>query len=174
MKRFLMFLFCAAILMSSLTLVISADSPEDGTVNTTALSYFTGVVDKLPANTDYVIYKSGDYTTNLVYGELILDSDTFTSTNCTLLVYNQRGKAYGNNMNQYYPTFTETSLSGFQLSVTSSSILYSNLGNYSALGETQKDTWTYILWSVIILIFLFVVYKHFRNRRQYINLQQVI
>lgn len=170
MRKYILISLCVVVLMSCFVITSFAASPEDGTPNSTALSYFTGVVDKLPANTDYVIYKSGDYTTNMVYGELILDSDTFTSSNCTQLVYDQRGKAYGTGYNQYYPTYIETSLSGFQLSVTSSSILYSNLGNYSTIGDNQKDTFTYILWSVIILIFLFVAYKHFRNRRQYINL----
>lgn len=168
MRKFIIFILCCVFLMSCIVISTCAAEPEDGTLNSTALNYFTGVVDKLPANTDYVIYKSGDYTTSLIYGELNLDSNVFSAGDCVQLVYNQRGKQYGNN--QYYPTFTETSLSGFQLSVTSSSILYSNLGNYSALGETQKDTFTYILWSVIFLILLFVVYKHFRNRRQYINL----
>ncbi len=172
MKRIFLILSCVLLLMNAFTFVIFADSPEDGTLNSTALNYFTGIVDKLPANTDYVIYKSGDYTTNLIYGALTLNGSIIRGSDVKKLTYNQRGKSDGNTGYgaSYYPTFDQEEISDYTLSFSSSSILYSNLGDFSAVGETQKDTNIYILWSVIFLIFLFVVYKHFRNRRQYINL----
>lgn len=168
MRRFFVLIFCVAVLMSCFTLSISADTPDDGTVNSTALNYFTGVVNKLPANSDYVIYRSGDYTSVMVYGfDFELDGSVVSADDCTMLVYNQRGSGSGNS---YTPTFTSSALASFQLSTSSSSIVYSSLGSWPAVGDTSKDNLTYILWSVIFLILIFVVYKHFRNRRHYINL----
>ena len=154
--------------MSFFTLSIFADTPDDGTLNSTALNYFTGVVNKLPANSDYVIYRSDDYTSVMVYGfDFKLNNSIVTAEDCTMLIYNQRGSGSGT---QYTPTLTEAVVTGFQLTTKNTSIIYSNLGSWASVGDTSKDNTNYILWVLVILVFLFVVYKHFRNRRHYIDL----
>lgn len=168
MKRFLVFLSCILLLMSCFTLSIFAETPDEGTLNSTALNYFTGVVNKLPANSDYVIYRVDDYSSAMVYGfNLKLNNSTITADECTMLLYNQRGSGSGT---QYTPTLTEAELSSFQLTTKNTSIIYSSLGSWASVGDASKDNTNYILWVLIMLVLLFVVYKHFRNRRHYIDL----
>ena len=167
MRKFIVFL-CCVVWMGVLVLPVSADSPDNGTVNSTALTYFTGVVNKLPENCDYVIYRSGDNTTNLVFGSNFkLNNNTITSSKCTQMIYNQRGMGSGT---QYVPTISKSELNSFNLSTSDSSIIYSSLGSWSSVGDTNRDNISYILWSVVLLVLLFIVFKFHRNRRHYINL----
>ncbi len=169
MKRVLIFLCFTAVLMSLFTLNVFADTVDEGTVNSAALNYFTGVVNKLPANSHYVIYRTGDYTTSMVYGfDLVLSGSNISSaSSCTQLIYNTRGAG---STTSYTPTLSTSELSSFQLSTSDTSIIYSSLGSWSTVGDTSKDTFSYILWSIVFLIFIYIVFKHFRYRRYYINL----
>lgn len=169
MKRIFILISCVAVLMSVVTLSVFADSPDSGTVNSAALSYFTGVVNKLPQNSDYVIYRSGDYSATMIYGfNFNYNNNRLSSSDeCIQLVYDSRGMG---STGYYFPTINQSTKTGFSLDVDSSSIIYSSLGSWSSVGDTSKDNISYILWSVVFLIFMFVIYKHFRNRRHYINL----
>lgn len=169
MKKILIFL-CLLLLIGSTVLTVSADSPDEGTLNSAALNYFTGVVNKLPSNCNYVIYRSGDYAGTMVYGyDLELSGSNFVcDTSCFCLVYNARGSGSGSY--DYTPTVTQSSLGKFQLTTSNQNIIYSSLGDFSSVGDANKDTFTYILWSIVLLILLFVVFKFHRNRRHYINL----
>jgi hypothetical protein len=104
----------------------------------------------------------------MVYGfNFKLNNSTISAEECTFLLYNQRGSGSGT---QYTPTLTEASITGFQLTTKNTSIIYSSLGSWASVGDTSKDNTNYILWVLVVLVFLFVVYKHFRNRRHYIDL----
>lgn len=167
MKKLLIFL-CLLLWICSTVLTVSADSPDEGTVNSAALNYFTGVVNKLPTNCNYVIYRSGDYSAAMVYGfELELNNNTFSSPSCTRLIYDTRGTG---STGYYSPTVSENSIVNFNLTTSNNHILYSSLGSYSSVGDTNKDTFTYILWSIVLLILLFVAFKFFRNRRHYLTI----
>lgn len=168
MKKILIFL-CLLLCIGSTVLTVSADSPDEGTVNSAALNYFTGVVNKLPPNFHYVIYRSDDYSTKLVYSpDLILNGSQFScNSSCDSLTYNSRGSGSGTS---YTPTVTMNSLNNFSLITSNNHILYSSLGSYASVGDANKDTFTYILWSIVLLILLFVVFKFYRNRRHYITI----
>lgn len=155
--------------MSCIFLPVLADTPDEGTINSAALSYFTGVVNKLPSNCNYVIYRSGSYAATMVFGyDLVLSDSSFVcDTACTRLIYNSRGSGSGYD---YIPTITESTIGNFNLTTSDTSILYSSLGSFASVGDSNKDTFTYILWSIVLLILLFVFLKFFRNRRHYINL----
>lgn len=168
MKK-LIFLLCVFALICVNLLSVSAATPDSGTVNSTALSYFEGIVDKLPANSDYVVFKSGDYESTLFYGfdfELT-DSQILCTSDCTQVIYDSR--ASGSNYN-YYPEITQTSINGFTLNYNNASILYSSVGSWASLGNPLKDIVSYVLWSIVFLIFIFIVFKMIRNRRHYLNL----
>lgn len=169
MKRIYLFLFCFFVLMSCFLLTAAAESPDSGTVSSSPLNYFTGIVNKLPANSDYVIYRSGDYSTTLVYGFDFSFSDSAIKSpgECTQLIYNTRGFGSGTS---YTPTLTTNTYSSFTLSYDDTSFIYSNLGHFPSVGDTSKDNLSYILWSVVFLIFLLVLFKFLRNRRHYINI----
>lgn len=168
MKKLLIFLCCVA-LMHALVLPASADSVDSGTINSTALSYLTGVVNKLPANSDYVIYRSGDYTTTLIHGyNFNLEDNRISSDgDCVSIVYNQRGSGTGSS---YVPTVDSSEFSGFYLNVNNTSIIYSSVGSWPSVVDSNKNNVEYILWTVVLIVLLFIVFKFHRNRRHYINL----
>lgn len=170
MKRIFIIICCFIVLMSVVTVSCSAATPDSGTINSAALTYFTGVVNKLPENCDYVIYRSGDYSANMVYGyNFELSGSSISAGDCIELVYDARGSSSGSSYN-YEPTISWSELSGYVLNTSSTSIIYSSLGSWASVGDTSKDNISYILWTIIIFLFLFIVYKTIRNRRHYINL----
>ena len=131
--RKIKFLFVFVALMGVLTLSVSAETVENGTVNSTALNYFTGIVNKLPTNSDYVIYRTGDYTAAMVYGfDFDLSGNVISAAECTKVVYDTRS-GYGSS---YVPTVTVSDLSSFSLTTSSSSIIYSTVGSWSTVGDT--------------------------------------
>lgn len=169
MKKLLIFLCCVA-LMHALVLPASADSVDSGSINSTALSYLTGVVNKLPANSDYVIYKSGDYTTTLIHGYNFnfTDSSISSSDKCTAITYNQRG--FGSGVSSYVPTINSSEQNSFSLNLDNTSLIYSSVGSHPSVGDSNKNNVEYILWTVVLIVLLFIIFKFHRNRRHYINL----
>lgn len=172
-KRILMIKRISIILTVILLLIFSilpcsAVTTVNGTVNSTALNYFEGVVEKLPLGTEYIIFKSGDYTTDMVYStDLSLNGSIVSGTNVTNLQYNTRAFVSGNS---YTTQLIEDVYQSYTLETNSFSICYSSLGNWSAVGESTTPILTYILYTVVFGVLLLVAFKFFRNRRSYINL----
>lgn len=167
MTRKIKILSVTLALMCAFVFTVSAETVESGTVSSTALNYFTGIVNKLPTNSDYVIYRTGDYTSAMVYGfDFDLSGDVISASDCTKVVYDTRS-GYGTS---YVPTVTTSELSTFSLTTSSSSIIYSSVGSWASVGDNKRDTVDYILWSVVFLIMLFCIFKFVRYRRSYINL----
>jgi len=168
MKKIFVFI-CVFALMQALTLPVFADTPDSGTINSTILNYFIGVVNKLPENSDYVIYRSGDYSGTLVYGyDFVLNGNNISSSEeCTKIVYDTRGSG---STGYYTPSLKETTINSYSLDVSDDCIIYSSLGYWASVGDTSKNNISYILWAIVFLILLFVFFKFFRNRRHYINL----
>lgn len=169
MKKIFVFLWILS-LMGALVLPSAAETPDSGTINSAALNYFTGIVNKLPANTDYVIFRTGDYTASMIYGyKFVVDGNDISSSEvCRRCDYNTRGTGDGNY--NYNPTVENSQQTGFSLTVNKSSIIYSSVGSYPSVGEASRDNISYILWTVVFLVLIFIVFKFFRNRRHYINL----
>lgn len=169
MKRIFIIIGCFIVLMSFVSVSCSAETPDVGTINSAALNYFTGVVNKLPENCNYVIFRSGDYTATMYYGyDLELQgSNIISSKECKAIIYNTRGSGTGSS---YNPTIDIYDAASCNISTSDTSIIYSSLGSWASVGDTSKDNISYILWTIIIFLFLFIVYKTIRNRRHYINL----
>lgn len=169
MKRFLI-IFLTLILFIFFSFSVSADSVYDGTINSNALNYLSGIVDDLPPNTEYLIFKSGDYTAKLVYGtELMLNGSTVSGSDVNTVLYNTR--EYTGSGTQYTTSITEEKAATFTADLDMFSIVYSSLGNYpSVSNKTTNNTLTYILWTIVLFLFIFVAFKFFRNRRSYVNI----
>lgn len=150
--RFLGLLGGVLFVLFSFAVGVSADSPTAGSINSTAYTYLSGVVKSLPVNTDYVLYKSGDYTTTLIYGDLEHSGNSITSSSITEVVYNQRGKNSGNS---YYPTVTKSTKNNYTLTVTNDTI-YSNLRGFSYI-ERGAENEIKVLQVSVAVLFLFVV-----------------
>lgn len=95
-----------------------------GTISDTYLSYLTGIVEKLPYNEHYVIWKSGDYSYSLAYGEGLENTKTGLVGSDLSCVRLYRDSVGGNN--NVWLTRTE-SLADFSLN-TDGLCVYSDLG----------------------------------------------
>lgn len=93
-----------------------------GTISSTYLDYFTGIVQKLPYDEHYVIWKSGDYRYTLAYGEGISLNGSVFSGDCNVV---QIYRSSGSNSYWYVDNSTDVlSLNANRLFV------YSDLGMY--------------------------------------------
>ena len=154
MKKLLSVFIILILCFSVFSFSCSAASVSLGTIPSAALDYFEGVIDKLEPGEQYFIYKSGDYTSVMLYGYgLNLNGSVLSGTNVTQLIYNTRGYNQGSGYN-YSPTFNSDVVSSIQIDTDKTSIVYSSLGTWPTLGnQKSNDLLTYILWSVV-LIFL--------------------
>lgn len=99
-----------------------------GTISSTYLDYFSGIVDKLGFNDHYVAFRSGQYEYYLVWGEdLEYDLNQFRGS---ALQYCRIYRNSGSDGNYY----TEFGSDTFYVS-PGSGFVYSDLGNFSALTE---------------------------------------
>lgn len=104
-------------------------SPYPGTLNSTYLDYFRGIVEKISFMEHYVAWRSGQYEYYLVWGDdLELNGDEFSGDALNYCrIYQSSGTYSGN----YYVEFgTDT----FYLT-TGTGFVYSDLGDYAALTE---------------------------------------
>lgn len=172
MKKSILILLTFFVITSTLFSSVSAASVSTGTIPSAALDYFEGIIDKLEPGEDYFVYKSSDYTSVMIYGYgLKLDGSVLSATDVTQLTYNTRGASSGTSGYNYNPTFTSAEVSFVQINTDQTSIVYSSLGNWSSLGnQKSNDILTYILWSVLLIFFIVIIFKFFRNRRSYISL----
>lgn len=159
MKRFFCF-FVLFILVMFAMVSVKADSAVDGTVDITSLNYLSGIVRELDYSKDYVIFRTGDYTTSLVYGDIDYDDHTFSGSNLMKIVYNRR---YGSGRD-YTPAVLSGEVSTFTLTVSDTNIIYSNLGNYAKIEQSNNSVVRYILYAVIFFGLLFVLFKFIRTR----------
>lgn len=171
MKKSILVVLTFFAITVSLCCSASAASVSSGTIPSAALDYFEGLIDKLEPGEDYFVYKSGDYTSVMIYGYgLKLDGSVLSATDVTQLTYNTRGVSAGSGYN-YNPTFTSVVVSSVQINTDQTSIVYSSLGDWSTLGsQKSNDILTYILWTVLLIFFIVIIFKFFRNRRSYISL----
>lgn len=172
MKRLLL-IFVISLLFVLSVLPVSAFQVEAGAIPAAALEYFEGVVTKLPEHHEYFLYRSGDYTSVLVSSEdLHLDGSVIYGTNVTCYEYNTRAQNGG--YNQYIPSYTKNTYDSIQIDTDIFSIAYSSLGDWSPLisrEESKSNNWIqYILWSVVLILLVFIAFKLIRNRRSYVNL----
>lgn len=68
-----------------------------GTISETYLNYFGGVVEKLPYDTHYVIWKSGDNSYTLAYGSDVVEENGSFYGDCDVLeIYRDSGSGMSN------------------------------------------------------------------------------
>lgn len=58
----------------SVVLRAISGSAYNGTISTTYLEYFNGIIDRLPIGTNYLIYRPDRYNYTLVYGDALAES----------------------------------------------------------------------------------------------------
>ena len=168
------FSFILVFILSLFVFIVPCSAQvANGAIPSAALEYFEGVVTKLPSGQDYFLYRSGDYTTNLITSkDLCLDGTVIKGTNVTIYQYNQRGSSSGSY--NYNPEYTVEEYDSYFVDTNTFSIAYSSLGDWAELTsrvESEGFTWVkYILWSVVLILLIIIAFKLLKNRRSYINL----
>lgn len=103
-------------------------SPYPGTISSTYLDYFSGIVDKLGYNEHYVAYRSGQYEYILAWGEgLEYDLTRFKGS---ALSYCRIYRA-NNNYSDYYVEFGNDTV----YLTPGTGFVYSDLGDFATLTE---------------------------------------
>lgn len=73
---------------NAIMLLSDYSMPYDGSIGTTYLSYFRGVVEKLSPRMHYVLFRRDQYNYKLVYAsDLAYESDRFTATDAYYVNY---------------------------------------------------------------------------------------
>lgn len=165
MKRLIIFFFVSLILIFSISVVNA--SVASGAVNSSALNYFSTIVADLPDNVDYFLFKSGDYTTTLIYGDLDLVGSRIVGTDSIQLIYNSRDYQ---STTAYYPSIMKSQLTSVSINTSKFSMAYSNLGDWSRIPRNSHTEVNYLLYVLIFAVFLYVFFKFRKNRRSYIDL----
>ena len=123
------------ILLSFMVFSVSADTVYVGSINSSALSYLGDVVYDNPLE-NYVIFRTGEYETKLVYGDLVYENNTISAKGVVnVVVYNQRGGNDGSY--SYYPTINYNTADSFTLTLNNSSLIYSNLGDFASVDRVS-------------------------------------
>ena len=133
-----------------------------GTISDSYLDYFEGIVQKLPFNVHYVVWRSGAYSYTLAYGEeLSLDGSLFTG-NCDYV------QIYRENTNDYNSTWYTTSGTQEVYLDAESLFVYSDLGMYSTLERGLGSIEANMVLFAIGVFFVYGIchsfFDHIRRR----------
>lgn len=108
--------------------VYSLTGSYPGTISDTYLNYFRGIVQKLNWKEHYVVYRSGQYSYTMIYGEgVALNGSRFTGTGSVVNIYRD-SSSYSSDWYVSYSTDSIALSAG-------SLFIYSDLGNYPELKE---------------------------------------
>lgn len=108
--------------------VYSLSGSYPGTISDTYLNYFRGIVQKLDWKEHYVVYRSGQYSYTMVYGEEVaLNGSRFTGTGNVVNIHRNTSSS----SSDWYVSYSTDSLA---LSA-GSLFVYSDLGMYPELKE---------------------------------------
>lgn len=139
------FLFVCAFCTTTKTYAYSV---YEGTVSTTYTTYFTQILNK-EYNSDYVVFRSGQYTYTMLTGNIELNGSIFSGSNL---------KEYTFTTSSSYNSYTQFSTQENQsLNMNASNyIVYSNLGDYPTLVEKGDNIQyaTSIIFCVFMLIYV--------------------
>ncbi|MGL6220110.1 MAG: hypothetical protein ACRC36_18855 [Lacrimispora sphenoides] len=129
----------------------SYSAPYDGSISTSVLTYFQGMVEKLPTDSHYVLFRQSIYGYRLVYGsDLRLTGSNFSGTGLSYVTYDTS-------------TYRLQSGSEGNFSLSAGTYLvYSDLGSvYPVLVTGVRNYEFKALFFLCALYLLFMVYRAF-------------
>lgn len=146
-------IFLLALSLISVPIQASAAEIYDGNISSTYTSIFEDVANKkVGLLDDYVFFRSGQYTYDLVVGDIEFSSGKFVS-NETVQIYSISTESSGYNSSYVYST---TSQDGFSLSPTNQ-LIYSNLGDYPDLIERSNYYEVFIALLLLVALCLYLL-----------------
>lgn len=119
----------------------------DGTISTTMVNYFDGVLNNFP-NKDYVIWRDSQYVYYCAVGSLEFHNSVFSSSDCEL---------YSINTYQSYNStyiLNHSHITNFSLNNSNRYLVFSSLGDMPNIQE-RGSTYEY---QIIFLLFIFALY----------------
>ena len=142
----------------------SAYTIYDGTISSTHLTTFKGILSNIPLDDNYVLFRSSQYEYTLVSGDLTISGSAISSSgNCMAYTLNTQ-----TNNNRNYYTYTTEEISNFNLNV-GDRVVYSDIGGYPQLeerGSVYEATITIVLVVSCLFGFLSGI-SAFIFRRRY-------
>ena len=157
---------CALALL--LAMPISASAAEiydEGNISSTYTAYFRDVVANVSPFDDYVYFRSGQYTYDLVVGDLTFNGSSFNAAESvtTYRITTNSGTSYNKTLQ-----YSKTTDSNFSLRV-GNALVYSNLGGYPQLTDRGDFYALATLLLMLVALCLYLVRSIFgwclRSRR---------
>ncbi len=129
----------------------------DGSISTSVLTYFRGMIEKLPPSSHYVLFRQSQYIYRLVYGEnLACSGNHFTGTDMMYITYDTRDYV-----------LSSGNEGSFSLNA-GNYIVYSDIGDiYPVLVEGVKNYEFKALLFLCTVYLLFVIVRSFFNVGRY-------
>lgn len=166
MKKIITFAISICIIISVSVFPASAvtDTVGYGAVNSTAAEYLKNHIDDIKSSDHYIIYKSGDYSYNLVFGSDMSfnGSDIVEFNDCSYWVYDMRDYLSGNS---YTTSLTKSENMSGQINVSIYSIVYDDLGVGVDCRQSDSNTLNYILYTILFALLIFIGFKFIVKRK---------
>lgn len=139
------------------TQAVDYDVYESGTLSSTYTTYFKDILSGQSILSDYVAFRSGQYTYTLVVGDL--DYNGSFSSSDTVKVFEFDTQSGYNS----YTKYTVAEENSFYLN-TIDTVVYSNLGDYPHLIERGANIETINTILLFVIFLSFVISRFFRSR----------
>lgn len=150
----------AAILLSVLCTPIVAATHNvyaEGNISTTYVQYFKDILSGEKINSDYIAFRSGQYSYTMVVGDLDYTNGVVSlKESGTIYTFTQSG-----NYNSTYSYNCDT-INNFSVSV-GDNIVYSNVGHFPHLIERSAHIETFTLVLLGAMCVFYVVDRIFRH-----------
>lgn len=126
------------------SLMSSYPDVYDGSISTTQLSYFTGIVRRFSPKIQYVLFRQDRYLYRLVYAEtMVYDAGVFTASDAQYILYNTE-----------YNTVSEGLEGNFRLTPLSYPVYTSLESKYPELdGGVKNETKTIMFMLGVMFVF---------------------
>lgn len=121
------------------------DIYDSGNISTTYIEIFEDVLNSVPVSSDYVFFRSGQYTYTMVVGDFEYNNKVFSGEKYTEYTLTTSSSGYTQNTHHYNVA------EGQNLNLNASNyLIYSNLGNYPTLIERGSSYDFTLLYAFVI------------------------
>lgn len=142
-RKIISVVVCTLLLLGAAAATASAVNVYEGTMSSSVTAYVRDI--HFATESDYVYYRSGQYTYDVLVGDLEYSNGTFTLVGDSGLLY----RITTSTSSASYTTYSVSEVSSYSVSNPHNILIYSNLGHYPALNDST-DVYSYI--CVVLLI----------------------
>ena len=158
MKKFMCSIMVALLLATTMIANVNAANIYEGSISSSYLQYAKDTLAKVSLKDNYVFFRSGQYSYDLVVGDIEYKSNKFSSDECFVYSFSQTSNNYNNAPTVFCDTFVNWSLD------PNGVLVYSDLGHYPTL-EERGDSIEILQSFVLIVIGLCIFIRGIFFRR---------